>query len=188
MSSELTPWQVKKFKTLFDLFDNSGNGTTDESELDGAMERLQLDTGWPENSRVLSHVTARWKIFMRGLFVDSPLLTEQKWLDYMGRYLERDRQNREENPEFRGGLEELAQLLFLLLDRDRNSLIDYHEFLIFFYALGRNDEQAADCFEKLDLDEDGFLSKREIEDMTLEYFHGAQPGSAGDWLFGPPPR
>ncbi|MCA9781455.1 MAG: hypothetical protein KC800_32280, partial [Candidatus Eremiobacteraeota bacterium] len=112
MSSELTPWQVKKFKTLFDLFDNSGNGTADESELDGAMERLQLDTGWPENSRVLSHVTARWKIFMRGLFVDSPLLTEQKWLDYMGRYLEKDRSNRAENPDFRGGLEELAQLLF----------------------------------------------------------------------------
>jgi Ca2+-binding EF-hand superfamily protein len=188
MSSGLTPWQVSKFKSLFDLFDMDGNGTTDESELEGAMERLQVNTGWPENSRVLSHVSARWKIFMRGLFIDSPMLTEQKWLDYLGQFLQKDREHRTENPNHRGGLEELGQLIFLLLDRDRNSMIDYHEFLIFFYALGRKDQQAEDCFDKLDTDEDGFLSKSHMEDMTLEYFHSAQPGSCGDWLFGPPPE
>ena len=115
------------------------------------------------------------------------MLSEQKWLDFLGRFLRDDRENRTEDPGYRGGLEELAQLLFLLLDRDRNSLIDYQEFLIFFYALGRKDSHAEDSFEKIDTDEDGFLSKSEVEDMTLAYFHSAQPGSAGDWLFGPPP-
>ncbi|MFA5508132.1 MAG: hypothetical protein WC314_08785 [Vulcanimicrobiota bacterium] len=187
MSSQLTPWQVKKFKDLFDLFDNDGSGTTDETELDGLMERLQVDTGWPEHSRVLSHVSARWKLFLRSVFSGSPILTEQRWLEYLGRYLQKDRESRSRDANFRGALEELAQLMFLLLDRDRNSLIDYQEFLIFFYALGRNDHQADECFEKLDTDQDGFLSKREIEDMTLEYFHNIQPASSGDWLFGPPP-
>lgn len=188
MSSDLTPWQVKKFRSLFDLFDSDGNGSADESELDGAMERLQMETRWPENSRVLSHVNARWKVFLRGLFLDSPILSEEKWLEYTGRFLVRDRQMRVDNPDHRGGLEELAQLLFLLLDRDRNSKIDYQEFLIFFYALGRKDRHAEDCFEKLDTDGDGFLSKSEMEDLTLAYFHSAEPGGAGDWLFGPPPE
>lgn len=187
MKVELTEWQVKKFVSLFDLFDIDGDQVVDETELDGAMERLQVDTGWPENSRVLSHVTARWKVFLRALFSDSPHLTEQKWLDILGRYLENDRQKRSENSEHRGSFEEVAQLLFLLLDRNRDSKIDLQEFLIFFYAMGRNDSQAEESFEKLDTNEDGFLEKSEMEDMTLEYFHGAEPGSHGDWLFGPPP-
>lgn len=187
MKAELTDWQAKKFRTFFDLFDTDGNQTIDEAELDGGMERLQIDTGWPEHSRVLSHVTARWKIFLRSLFQDTPVLTEQKWLDYVARYLQKDRQQRSENPGHRGGLEEFAQLLFLLLDRDRNSKIDYQEFLILFYALGRHDSDAEEAFEKLDTDQDGFLQKSELEDMTLEFFHGSEPGSHGDWLFGPPP-
>jgi Ca2+-binding EF-hand superfamily protein len=188
MKAELTEWQKTKFAALFDLFDNDGNGTVDETEIDGAMERLQVDTGWPEHSRVLSHVTARWKIFLQSLFTDSPLLTEKKLQEYLGRLLAADRQKRSENAEYRGSLEEVAQLLFLLLDRDRNSKIDYDEFLIFFYALGCNDRNAEESFEKLDTDGDGFLQKSEFEDMTLEYFHGAEPGSHGDWLFGPPPE
>ncbi len=188
MKAELTEWQRKKVSALFDLFDIDGDGTVDESELDGAMERLQVETGWPENSRVLSHVTARWKLFLRSLFLDTPFLKEPKWLDYISTRLAEDREKRSQTPEYRGGLEEVAQLLFLLLDRDRNSKIDYEEFLIFFYALGLRDSQAQDCFDKLDTDEDGFLLKSEVEDMTLEFFHGASPGSHGDWLFGPPPE
>ena len=107
MSSELTSWQVCKFKSLFDLFDSNGNGTTDESELEGAMERLQLDTGWPENSRVLSHVKARWKVVLSCVFRDSPILSEKKWLDFLGKFLEQDRERRAEDPNHRGGLEEL---------------------------------------------------------------------------------
>lgn len=187
MQAELTDWQSKKLVALFDLFDNDGDEIIDEAELEGAMERLQLDTGWPENSRVLSHVSARWKIFLRSLFRRSPHLKESDWLRYMARLLAEDRRLRKEDSDHRGGLEEFAQLLFLLLDRDRNSTIDQEEFLIFFYALGRNGREAEESFEKLDTDEDGMVTKSEFEDMTLEFFHGAKPGSHGDWLFGPPP-
>lgn len=187
MNGELTDWQVKKFRALFDLFDNDGDKFIDESEFDGAMERLQVDTGWPAHSRVLSHVTARWKAFLLGLFAETPILTEQKWLDYLGRFLSKDRSDRSENPDHRGFLEEFSQLLFLLLDRDRNSQIDYEEFLIFFYALGQTDRLAEQCFEKLDSDGDGFLHKLEVEDLALEFFHGDKAGSRGDWFFGPPP-
>lgn len=187
MKAELTEWQIKKFAALFDLFDNDGDATIDESDLDGSMERLQVDTGWPENSRVLSHVAARWKVFLNSLFRTSPHLTEQRWLDYLAKELSQDRRHRSESDDHRGGIEEMAQLLFLLLDRDRNSKIDQEEFLIFFYALGQRDSQAEECFEKLDTDGDGFLSKSEMEDMALEFFHSAEPGAHGDWLFGPPP-
>lgn len=188
MNAELTEWQRKKFSALFDLFDNDGDSVLDESELEGSMERLQVETGWPENSRVLSHVSARWKVFLRKLFAGSPHLTVQKWLEMLARYLNEDRKLRSENPEHRGGLEEFAQLLFLLLDRDRNSEIDYHEFLLFFYAVGRHDSEAQDSFDKLDTDQDGFIKKTEMEDLALAFFHGAEPGGHADWLFGPPPK
>lgn len=187
MSAELTEWQRKKFSSLFDLFDSDGDQRIDEGELEDAMEQLQIETGWPENSRVLSHVTARWKGLLQHLFTVSPYLTEQKWLDIVAKYLRKDRQNRSENPSYRGGLEEFAQLLFLLLDRDRNSEIDLTEYQLFFSALSLDQQRAEECFEKLDTDSDGFLKKTEFEDMTLEFFHGVNPGSHGDWLFGPPP-
>lgn len=187
MSAEMTEWQKKKLSALFDLFDSDGDQSIDETELEDSMERLQIETGWPESSRVLSHVTARWKGFLQNLFAQTPYLTEQKWLDLISRYLAKDRQSRSANPAHRGGLEEFAQLLFLLLDRDRNSMIDLKEYQMFFYALGLDSLQAEECFEKLDTDEDGFLKKTEFEDMTLEFFHGAKSGSHGDWLFGTPP-
>lgn len=187
MKAELTAWQAKKLRELFDLFDNDGNGTIDEAEIDGALERLLLDTGWPDGSRVVSHVSGRWKRFVQSLFSDSPHLTAQKWLEKMAVFLAADREHRKSGSAHRGALEEFAQLLFLLLDRDRNSKIDYQEFLIFFYAFGRNDSHAETAFEKLDTDQDGFIQKTELEDMTLEFFHGGEPGSHGDWLFGPPP-
>lgn len=187
MRGELADWQVKKFSNLFDLFDVDGDGTVDEQEIDGCMERLLVETGWPESSRVSSHVTARWKIFLRSLFVDTPILTEQKWIDFLSRAVKRDRQAREQEANHRGHFEEVAQLLFLLLDRNRDSKIDFQEFLLFFYAVGQGDREAEQSFEKLDIDGDGLLDKQEMEEMALGFFHQAQAGSHSDWLFGPPP-
>ena len=188
MDTELTDWQSKKLLRLFDLFDNDGDEIVDEAEFQGALERLQFASGWPESSRVLSHTTGRWKVFSKQLFQNSPLLTSEKWLETSRIFLAKDRQARASENTHRGTLEELAQLLFLLLDRDRNSLIDYSEFLLFYYAIGLKDQDAESSFEKFDTDRDGSISKTEMEDMILEFFHGAEPGRHGDWLFGPPPK
>ena len=188
MNTELTGWQSKKFLRLFDLFDNDGDEIVDEAEFQSALEGLLLESGWPENSRVLSHITGRWKVLSKGFFLDSPRLTSEKWLIHLRSFLAEDRRARASEQAHRGLLEELAQLLFLLLDRDRNSLINYSELLIFYYALGLTDQDAESCFEKFDTDRDGSISKTEMEDMILEFFHGAAPGKHGDWLFGPPPE
>ena len=187
MKTELSKWQKEKFSALFDLLDNDGDDRVDETEFEGMLDRLLIDTGWPENSRVTHHVSARWRVFSASLFKDSPHLSEQKWLEYLRAFLEKDRAQRVKTDGYKGPIEETAQLLFLVLDRDRNSEIDYQEFLLLFYALGHKDSAAEQSFEKLDSDGDEALQKDEVRDMTLEYFHGTEPGSAGDWLFGPPP-
>jgi hypothetical protein len=187
MKSELSDWQQQKLRGLFDLLDNDGDGRLEESEMLGMLERLRFDTGWPESSRVVWHVEARWKLFLRSVFAAKTGLSCDDWVDYFGKFLQADRSNRVSSAAYRGPVEEMAHLLFLMLDRDRNDQIDPQEFLLFFYALGRKDSDAEESFERLDRNGDGVLRRSEVEDLALEFFHSTEPGSLGDWLFGPPP-
>ena len=188
MSSSLSEWQVEKLQGLFDILDNDGDGRLEESELETMLDQLSIDTGWPESSRVVGHVMARGRIFFRSLFSEKTALSGTDWLEYFAAFLERDRKNRLESAGYRGPVEEMAHLLFLLLDRDRNDAIDPQEHLLFIYALGRRDGEADESFQRLDLNGDGVLQRGEVEDLALEFFHSTEPGSAGDWLFGRPPR
>lgn len=185
MQSELSSWQQEKLGFLFDLFDNDGDGRLEENELVTVVDRLWLETGWPENSRVVRHVCSRWKAMTARLFRERTSLTREHWLEALAQTLSRDRENRMKAESYRGPVEEFAQMLFMLLDRDRNGQIALEEFLLLFYALGQRDEDAEEIFQRLDLDGDGALSKREIEDLALEFFHSPKPGNSGDWLFGP---
>jgi Ca2+-binding EF-hand superfamily protein len=187
MSKFLSDWQREKLQGLFDLLDNNGDGRLEEAELQTMLERLRFDTGWPESSRVAWHVDARWKLFLRSLFSSKTGLAVEDWLDFFDRFLQKDRDSRIAVQAYRGPVEEFAHLLFLMLDRDRNNEIDPQEFLLFFYALGRRDQDAQECFERMDRNSDGVLQRSEVEDLALEFFHSAHPGSLGDWLFGPPP-
>ncbi len=187
MRSELSPWQQAKLRDLFGKLDNDGDGRLEEGELRGVLERVWVDTGWPESSRVVSHVEARWRRFLQALFQAKTGLSEGDWLDHFGAFLKADREGRVGSEGYRGPVEELAHLFFLLLDRDRDNGVDPLEFSIFFYALGHRDEATRTCFERLDRNGDGSLQRDEVEDMALEFFHGSEPGASGDWLFGPPP-
>ena len=72
--------------------------------------------------------------------------------------------------------------------RARAGEIAPEEFLLFIYAIGRHDRDGQQSFLQLDVDGRGTLRKGNVEDLALEYFHSAEQGSAGDWLFGPPPE
>lgn len=187
MRSELSSWQQAKLRDLFEKLDGDGDGRLEEAELRSLLERIWVDTGWTESSRVVSHVEARWRRFLHSLFESRTALSESDWLTYFGSFLRRDREGRIGSESYRGPVEELAHLFFLLLDRDRDNGVDPLEFSIFFYALGHRDEAIRDCFRRLDRNGDGSLQRDEVEDMALEYFHGSKPGASGDWLFGPPP-
>lgn len=188
MRGELSSWQQEKLGVLFDLLDNDGDGRLEENELQSMLDRLWVDTGWPESSRVVRHVQSRWRSLLDTLFSERSGLTRGNWLAALSRALSSDCQRRLAQESYRGPVEEFAQLLFMLLDRDRNGEIDPEEFLLFFYTIGRRDEEAEQSFRQLDLDGDGVLSKREVEDLALEFFHSCEPGSSGDWLFGPPQK
>lgn len=187
MLSELSSWQQAKLRDLFRRLDNNGDGRLEEGELRGILERLWVDTGWPESSRVVSHVEARWRRFLKSLFLTRTGLDENDWLNHFDHFLKYDRERRVASEAYRGPVEELAHLFFLLLDRDRDDGVDPLEFSLFFYALGHRDEDTRACFERLDRNGDGSLQRGEVEDMALEFFHGSEPGASGDWLFGPPP-
>lgn len=180
MKAELSPWQAEKIGNLFDLFDADCDGSLDEQELLDCLERLRVDLGWPETSRVYSHVTARWKLFLRHLFKDSPVLTRKRWVSLVGRSLA----GGSTAESLTSSLEEAAKLLVMLLDRDRDQRLKPEDFHHFFRALSSSEQEAEDAFERLDSTGDGALTELEMQVYLREYFCGKEPGSAGDHLFG----
>lgn len=188
MKGELTKWQVEKMVGLFDLLDNDGDHTIDETDLDFVMERLLLFTEWPENSRVFARVLARWKTLLETLFADSLLLTEQKWVEQISGYLKKESDRHSKDANYSGIIEEIGDLLFLILDRDRDKKIGYEDFLLFFDAIGQNERDAEECFEKIDSDEDGSIPKTEFIELLRDFFQGDSAGEPSDWMFGVPPN
>ena len=188
MRGKLSDWQITKLSALFELLDSDGDGRLEENELKAVLERLRVETGWPAGSRVTRHVEARWQTLLTRLFTGRSTLTCAHWLDTFAQTLSKERELRIASESYRGPVEEFAQLLFLLLDQDRNGEIAPEEFLLFIYAIGRHDRDGQQSFLQLDVDGRGTLRKGNVEDLALEYFHSAEQGSAGDWLFGPPPE
>lgn len=186
--TEISSWQERKIESLFVLLDNDGNGRLEEPEMLSMLERLWLDAGWSETSRVVGHLSGRWKALLDRLFARRTSVTLADWRELIQRALLEDRSRRLAQASYRGPLEEVAQLLFLVLDRDRDHGIDEVEFSLFFHALGHGHEDSLNCFQRLDKNQDGRLERQELEDLILDFFHGTEPGGHGDWLFGPPPR
>ncbi len=185
MKAELSAWQAEKIGKLFDLFDTDCDGCLDENELLASLERLRVDTGWPETSRVFSHVTGKWKLFLRALFQDSPVLNRQRFLTFMARFLNKAGNNGTSSSDGRRPLEESAKLLVMLLDRDRDNRLVPEDLHIFFRALGQSEAEADQAFEHLDPEESGYLPLEDVEKHLQEFFLSEEPGATGDWLFGP---
>ena len=83
-------------------------------------------------------------------------------------------------------LKESGRFWFEIADADGNGEISQAEHKNILVAWGGKEEEAASCFQKLDLNGDGVISKDEFVKAMNEFFLSNDPEAPGNYLFGNP--
>lgn len=77
-----------------------------------------------------------------------------------------------------------AQAIVEVADTDDDGIVSRYEFRRVQEAFGTPPDKIDEAFARLDADEDGFLSHKEIIDAFREYYTKEEPHNPGNWLFG----
>ncbi len=85
-------------------------------------------------------------------------------------------------------IKETARIWFNIVDADGNGEISLAEYKDILVAWGgkEKEKEAASCFEKLDLNGDGIISKDEFVKNLKEYWLSNDPEVPGNYLYGHP--
>lgn len=85
------------------------------------------------------------------------------------------------NPDFN---DPLIESVFEIVDLDGDGQISQEEHRLFFSVFDMDAEQSAFVFSKLDINQDGILTKQEFVSAKREFLTEKEPGAVGNWFWG----
>jgi hypothetical protein len=85
------------------------------------------------------------------------------------------------NPDYK---DPLIETLFDFVDLDSDGHISQEEHRLFFSVFELDAEESALVFSKLDINQDGILSKKEFVSAKREFLTEKEPGAVGNWFWG----
>jgi Ca2+-binding EF-hand superfamily protein len=177
MLSEL---QRKKLVGTFRKLDIDQNGRVEREDFDGAARRIAdvrgVGSSSPQYKALLSRYEGIWQELRDG--VGSEHITLDEWLAYHEDLLS-DRDRLEE------GIVGLANVIFDVLDADGDGLITRDEYRKYLEAHGLDAARADEVFQRLDRNDDGYISRAEVEHIVVDYYFKEDPSSPIELIFGP---
>lgn len=79
----------------------------------------------------------------------------------------------------------MAELVFKIIDLDESGNLDQNEWQTLFQVYNIPVIYAPESFAKIDLNQDGFLSREEVLSALQEFYDSDDPEVAGNYIFGP---
>ncbi len=180
----LTDLQKRKLTRFFDVWDTNGDGvitTEDPAQVARNLAELQgLVPGSPEYERFYSGYMLYQNSFLQAVDVEeSGQVTLDQWLAFHDEMLQDEEQ-------FEGTVLLPVEVMFALMDQDGDGRVTLEEYGTWMTSLRIGEEDITEeVFQKLDLNEDGTLSKAEIQELTREFFYSNDPEARGNWALGP---
>jgi Ca2+-binding EF-hand superfamily protein len=180
----LTNLQKRKLARFFNVWDANGDGvitTDDPAQVAQNLAELQgLKPGSREYEAFYDGFMLYQNDFLQAVDVDeSGDVTMEEWLAYHDEML-KDEQR------FQGTALMVAELMFALMDRDGDGQITLDEYGSWMRCFRMAEEDISEeVFRKLDLDNNGTVSKAELLQLTREFFYSDDPEARGNWALGP---
>jgi Ca2+-binding EF-hand superfamily protein len=180
----LTKLQRRKLTRFFNVWDANGDGvltTDDPAQVAQNLAELRgLKPGSPEYEGFLGGFMLYQNDFLQAVGMDEQgRVTLEKWLAYHEGMLE-------DESRFESTALMVAEVMFNLMDQSgdgRLTLEEYRDWMGAF-RIGKED-MTEDVFQKLDLNEDGTLTKEEVLHLTREFFYSDDLEARGNWMLGP---
>ncbi|MFJ9417606.1 EF-hand domain-containing protein [Streptomyces sp. NPDC101227] len=172
----------QKFNTLFDWFDQGGDGrlTLDDfQEMAGLFAGLAAEDDHA-NATAMREAFERWwqLLLAHGDRDGDGQISRQEFIDVMEANVT--------SPEhFEGAVLAIADALMRALDTNGDGVLSLDEYVRMYSALGIPPEHSGDAFKKLDRDGSGEISHAEFRTAISEFYLSADENAPGNWLIGP---
>jgi Ca2+-binding EF-hand superfamily protein len=178
--------QKRKIIKLFTMYDAGNHGYLNFSDYEIIAHKLGDLKGWKsdeiEYQKLLNKYGYQW-ISMYG-FIKEKLQQKlenriylSEWLKYHELVLQA--------PEHREEVKSLAKLVFDIVDLDESGNLDLNEWQNLFQIYNLPVVYASESFGKIDLNQDGVLSREELLSSLQEFYESNDPEFPGNYMFGP---
>lgn len=176
----LSEFQTLKLRHYFNVLDFDSNGLLEEDDFIGVGENLAILLGYDYDAAEFVEVQEvfkkHWHDIHSSMGMGSRQVTLEQWLAFADEMLV----NRTEASFVKQWIFDMISLF----DTDKDELISMMEYVDFFVAYRIEVRYSAKSFRRLDLNNDGFISKEELVSAINQFFTSDHPDDAGNWLFG----
>lgn len=179
----LTDLQKRKFTRSFYCLDADRDGYLEQSDFETILSNMAavrgLRPGSPEYAALQEGVMSIWQnVLKQGDADGDGRCTLDEWLSMQVENLSNPERYRKYNVDN-------ARLFFDLMDLDGDGQVGLNEWISFYHAFCRLPESVArESFARLDLNQDGILSREEIIELLRQFHYGNDPDAPGNWIFG----
>ena len=181
MLSEL---QINKLKHYFNILDNNGNGFIEQDDFVGIGENLavlwDILPGTKEYNQIINGTTQQWKGLLATIDAqDLRRASMKEWLSFADKYIVNG-----ERKDYDHYIRSVVDGIFGMFDQNGDKVISFKEYIDLFMAFRIEIRHSAKSFVNLDVNNDGFISKDELELAVEEFYRSDDPNAKGNWLFG----
>ena len=175
----LTEFQREKLPRVFALYDADNNGFIEQSDFERLLQTLAQARNWepgtPEYDVLEEKLMSRWDNIRKSADVNRDgRVSLDEWLANIDHMLQ-----------FETEAKAITGSIFGVFDRDGDDKLDVEEYKELYRAIGLDESFAADYFQGLDLNDDGYISRDEFVTLAQQFFRSNDRQAAGNLLFGP---
>lgn len=175
----LTDVQKKKLTHQFHVMDGDDDGLLEWADYQRILDNIAATRGYgpgsPEYECLLAQYRYGWE--QAQPFVADGAMTVEKWLEYNDALFG--------TPGIYDSLvRPVAGMIFDTFDADGDERVTVDEWREFFRCYSVDPREADECFDKYDLNGDGYVSRSELVDLVGQFFLSSDPSAPGNYLFG----
>ena len=177
----LTDFRKQKLTRFFDILDRNQDGVLSPEDFQRTADMIVKlrDLKWPDP--VYEELNFFWSGFSNRLQVwadrnGDGKITYEEWIWYLEQMLY----------QFEAYYVKRALIKVTLeaMDFSQDNKVSMEEFSQFYQLYNIDQTEAKQIFTRLDLDQDGYLTKDELTQSFEEFLYSEDPKASGNWFFG----